>query len=225
MEVGRFDWERLLRRCEFKKPATKLIALLLSTWASEDRSSVRPGRERLIAASNLSKGYVSKQMVALEELGLIYKVRNASFSGRGGVGLASVYQLCAPTALYENFLQDPSSLEPMVVEMGLEYHKSLHQVHPSTPDVEPEQVLPSALDTATELQDQVHSDEDHVHSEPEQVHFEKDQVLQSGLHQPSNTTQESPSININQSIPFVRPSPKLTHASEPVGNSGIGAYT
>lgn len=215
MEVGRFDWERLLRRCEFKKPATKLVALLLSTWASEDGSSVRPGRERLIAASNLSRGYVSKQLVALEELGLIYKVRNASFSGRGGVGLASVYQLCAPTALYNNFLEDPSSLEPMVVEMGLEYHKSLYQVHPSAHDVEPEQVHPSAHDTATELQDQVHFDEEQVHYEPEQVHFDEEQVLPSGLHQPSNTTQVTPSKNINQSSCAAS---SVTHASDAVDN-------
>lgn len=213
--LGRFDWERLMRRCEFRKPATKLIALLLSTWASEDGSSVRPGRERLIAASNLSKGYVSKQLVALEELGLIYKVRNASFSGRGGAGLASVYQLSTPANLYKDFLEEPGSLEPMVVEEGLEWYKFQHHVHPSTPDVEPEQVLPSALDTATELQDQVHSEEDHVHYEPEQVHFEKDQVLPSGLHQPSNTTQVTPIKSINQSSCAA---PFETHARDAVDN-------
>jgi hypothetical protein len=210
MDLGRFEWERLVRRCMFTGPSVKLLALLLATWANEDGSKIHPGLERLMAASGLSKGYVSTQLGKLEETGLIFKVHNGSSYGRRG-GLASVYQLTVPASLYLLLQKDPGSMEPYDVETAIAVFTAEEQFHPSESD---QQVQPS---------EQFHSDEEQFHPSEEQFHSGPEQFHPSVTHQPRNTTQITPSKKHQSS--FSAASPSVTHAKEPVDNSLNGTFS
>lgn len=204
MDMGRFEWERVIKKCAFKQPSTKLLALILATYASENGSSVRPGRERLMATSGLSKGYVSAQLGRLEDLGLVFKVHNGSSYGRRG-GLASVYQLTVPEDLHNWCREDPDELTQITFEASwIRFGKLLEQVHPSghVPVQEP--------------QEQVHSVKEHVHSDEEQVHFEAEQVHPSGPHQSLTPINNHHPKNINQAVVVALGD---IRASEPVDKS------
>lgn len=194
----------------FGGPSIKLLALLLATWANEDGSKIHPGLERLMAASGLSKGYVSTQLGKLEEAGLIFKVHNGSSYGRRG-GLSSVYQLTAPAALYLRFQKDPKSMEPFDLEQALEASKAEEQFHPSEsdpPDEESEQFQSG--------KEQFQSSDEQFHSDPEQFH-------PSVTHQPITPINNHHSNNHQSS--FSAASPSVTHAKKPASKPSNGTYT
>jgi hypothetical protein len=211
VDMGKFEWERVIKKCTFNQSATKLIALLLATYASEDGSSVRPGRERLIATSGLGARHVSTQLGKLEDLGLVDKVHNGSSYGRRG-GLASVYQLTAPEELHTMCLEDPNELTQITIEKVWEVLRE--QVHSS------EQVHPSAPVQTTETQEHVHSGAEQVHSATEHVHSGAEQVHPSATHQALTPIKNHQPKNINQVVPATFGD---AHASETelVGNSSI----
>lgn len=222
--IGRFDWERLLRRCEFRGPSTKLVALLLATWASEDGSDVRPGRERLAAAAGISHKHVSTQLGKLEEIGLIYKVHNGSSYGRRG-GMASVYQLTCPSAFYEDFLKDPQATICYLVEVEIEDYKKEH-VNPSAHvpvDRAGKQGNPSSGVRRLTPQEHVNSEPEQGNSEAEHVNSVPEHGNPSSPHQPITPINNHHPNNHQSS--FAAESPKLTHASGPVDNSDNGSYT
>jgi hypothetical protein len=97
--VGRYEWERLVRRARLPKPV-KLLALVLATYADPDGSRVRPGLPVLSAVTGDSERHVSRLLTTLtDELGLLELV--ARGGGRGGKGRASVYRLTVPVDLLE----------------------------------------------------------------------------------------------------------------------------
>lgn len=89
----RYAWEQVVRSTEMD-PTTKLVALLLGTYASKDGSNVRPGLKRLSAHTGLSTRSMNRALVSLRSLGFIDRVSRGSNIGEIR---ADVYQLVTPT--------------------------------------------------------------------------------------------------------------------------------
>lgn len=97
--IGRYEWERLVRRARLPKPV-KLLALVLATYADSDGSRVRPGLPVLASVTGDSERNVGRILRHLvDELGLLQQV--ARGGGRGGKGRASVYRLTIPVDLLD----------------------------------------------------------------------------------------------------------------------------
>jgi len=97
--IGRYEWERLVRRARLPKPV-KLLALVLATYADPDGSRVRPGLPVLASVTGDSERNVGRLLrVLVDELGLLGQV--ARGGGRGGKGRASVYRLTIPVDLLD----------------------------------------------------------------------------------------------------------------------------
>lgn len=189
MDMGRFEWERVIKKCTFKQNSTKLVALLLATYASEDGTSVRPGRERLSTVAGLSAKHVSTQLGKLEDLGLVLKLHNGSSYGRRG-GLASVYRLTAPSELYQIHMDDPSELEQVQIEKVYEFLTG-EQGNSSSP-VSQEQGNPSSHVSKPKSQEHVNSESEQGNSGTEHVNSDAEHVNPSSPHQaftPSNSHQ------------------------------------
>ena len=100
--VGRFEWERTIRRAVIKPSSVKFLGLMMATFASADGSRVRPGRERLAAVMGTSLSVVDRGQKSLEELGFLDKVYKGHGAGRGrSGGFASEFQLSIPSDLLE----------------------------------------------------------------------------------------------------------------------------
>lgn len=97
--IGRYEWERLVRRARLPKPL-KLLALVLATYADPDGSRVRPGLPVLASVTGDSERNVGRLLrVLVDELGLL--TQTARGGGRGGKGRASVYRLTIPVDLLD----------------------------------------------------------------------------------------------------------------------------
>lgn len=100
----RFDWERIIRRVVMPSNlrATKLVALMLATYADGDGTSIYPGTERLADSCQLGRSTVSESLRWLRESFLIY--RNEHGNNKGGRKLADKYQLCRPSDWEDRFV-------------------------------------------------------------------------------------------------------------------------
>jgi hypothetical protein len=99
VSVGRYEWERVVRRVVMTKPI-KLLALILSTYADPDGSRIRPGNDVLAAVTGDSEKNVRRILKVLrEDFGLVQQVSRGG--GRGGKGRAAQYQLTIPTDLLD----------------------------------------------------------------------------------------------------------------------------
>lgn len=99
MPIGRFDWERLVRRIVMPT-GHKLIALILATWADPNGSRVRPGLGLLAASTGVSERTARRVLGSLaRDWGLIDLV--ARGGGRNGKGKTAEYRLTIPTDLLE----------------------------------------------------------------------------------------------------------------------------
>lgn len=96
--AGRFEWERVIRRCQVPQPV-KLIALMLATYADPDGSRVRPGPVVLAAVTGQSERSVKRHLGDLRKLGLLTVTRRGG--GRGGQGRTTEYQLSIPADLLD----------------------------------------------------------------------------------------------------------------------------
>jgi hypothetical protein len=109
MPIGRFEWERLVRRIVMP-PQHKLVALLLATWADADGSRVRPGLELLAAAIGRSERTAANALRSLcRDWGLLEQMTRGG--GRGRSGRAADYRLTIPTDLLDrHVLLGPNGL-------------------------------------------------------------------------------------------------------------------
>lgn len=97
--IGRFDWERIVRRIVMPKPA-KYLAFVLATYADPNGTRVRPGIEVLAAVTGDSDKTVRRLMGVLRtEFGLLELTSRGG--GRGGRGRASEYRLTIPEDLLD----------------------------------------------------------------------------------------------------------------------------
>ncbi|GIM88788.1 helix-turn-helix domain-containing protein [Paractinoplanes toevensis] len=101
--ISRFDWERTIRRIVMPSDlrSTKLVALMLATYADADGSSIYPGTERLADVCQLGRSTVHNGLKWLRENWLIH--RHEHGGNKGGRKLADVYQLCRPSDWEERF--------------------------------------------------------------------------------------------------------------------------
>lgn len=103
--AARYEWERIVRRIVLPSP-TKLLALVLATYADPDGSRVRPGNDRLAAVTGNSRATIKRHLSALRDLGLLAVNRRGG--GRGGNGVTTEYQLTVPADLLDRVqLLDP----------------------------------------------------------------------------------------------------------------------
>jgi hypothetical protein len=112
--AGRFQWERELRDDPDLLPSTKLVALVLATYANRDGSHVRPGRARLAAATGLSERSVSDHLGALHVAGWIHAV----VAGGSRNQTTSEYRLltqieCPPWCRWPTKRRQPTAHKPM----------------------------------------------------------------------------------------------------------------
>jgi hypothetical protein len=96
--IGRYEWERILRRAVLPKDV-KYIALLLATWADPDGTRVRPGVAELAASAEQGEATVRRRVAVLRDLGFLILVSRGG--GRGGAGKAAEYRLSLPADLLE----------------------------------------------------------------------------------------------------------------------------
>lgn len=108
--MGRFEWERIVRRLVVPKHI-KLLLLVLGTYADADGSRVRPGTEVLAAITGDGEKNVRRIMTTVRDLGLLELVSRGG--GRGGKGKASEYRLTIPVDLIERVqMLTPECHEP-----------------------------------------------------------------------------------------------------------------
>ncbi|WP_143264230.1 hypothetical protein [Amycolatopsis kentuckyensis] len=97
--VGRFEWERVIRRIPLPQ-GVKLLALVLATYADADGSRVRPGLDLLVSDTGQSKATVKRGLAQLrDDLGVLELVSRGG--GRGGQGKAATYRLAFPHDLLD----------------------------------------------------------------------------------------------------------------------------
>jgi hypothetical protein len=102
--ITRFDWERLVRRIVMPSNlrSTKLVALMLATYADADGSSIYPGADRLADVCQLGRSTVQASLKWLrEDAYLIHRHQHGV--NKGGRKLADVYQLCRPSDWEDRF--------------------------------------------------------------------------------------------------------------------------
>lgn len=96
--AGRYEWERILRRCVLHPQPVKTVAAYLAQYANADGTNVRPGVDRLAAVSGLSERSVRGALTTLRELDLITRTRLGSSLGRQA--LTDEYRLSYPDDIY-----------------------------------------------------------------------------------------------------------------------------
>jgi hypothetical protein len=148
LPLGRFEWERIIKRCTFKQSSIKLTALTIATYADvRTGDRVFPGNTRLAAATGLSERQVIRSIKSLGAVGLLFQTVNGSSFGRGGKGLASAYRLTAPEVLAEHLESDGDEWDELDQwDMDL----IMDQVTPKSPD-KPEQVTPVSGDKGEQV--------------------------------------------------------------------------
>lgn len=72
-----FEWQRVVRRIEMHT-TTKLLALVLSTYANANGSHIIPGTERLVLVTCTSKATVARHLELLRSMGLIERVKQGN---------------------------------------------------------------------------------------------------------------------------------------------------
>lgn len=97
-KVSRYDWERWVRRCILPS-STKLVALVMATYAARDGSRIFPGVTRLAATTGLSERTVRTALGNLRDVGLIERVYPGG--RRGAQNFTDVHRLAIPADLTE----------------------------------------------------------------------------------------------------------------------------
>jgi hypothetical protein len=100
--IGRFEWERILRRIQVSAPSVKLVGLMMATYADASGGRVRPGQAKLAAVIGTSISTVRRGQSELESLGMLDMITKGRSYGRGHAGaFASEYRLSVPSDLLE----------------------------------------------------------------------------------------------------------------------------
>ncbi len=88
--AGNYAWSRWIRRADLPQP-TKVVALILGTYANKDGSNVRVGQDRLADEAGSDTRYVRDSLAILLHLGLL----EITHKGRRA-GDADTYRLTTP---------------------------------------------------------------------------------------------------------------------------------
>ncbi len=94
--VGRYEWERIVRRCVLPTPI-KTVAAYVAQYANADGSRIYPGVARLAAVTGLSERSVRGALTTLRDLELLTRTRKGSSLGRQA--LTDEHRLTRPADL------------------------------------------------------------------------------------------------------------------------------
>lgn len=109
----RFDWERNLQTLDLA-PTTKLVGLMLATYANgDDGDRAHPGEDRLATNCGLKPRAVREHLWLLLHLGLI--VRTERHGGNASRRRADSYQLALPADVVEHIAAWRSAEDPRVL--------------------------------------------------------------------------------------------------------------
>lgn len=128
--IGRFEWERLIRRCRlgFYEGKTKdpkrwvrhatvqQVALVLATYADMDGTRIRPSAALVARVSELDERTVRICVQRLRRLNLLELVRHPRSPGRGGgEGRPAEFRMSVPADLLERVAHlDPEHRQVIV---------------------------------------------------------------------------------------------------------------
>ena len=181
--LGRFEWERLVRRALIKPPSIKLLGLVMATYANSDGTRVRPGQKRLANVMGTSISTVERGQRALEALGFIEMTYKGHSAGRGRAGgYASEYRLTIPSDILERVpMLDPDESHPAPMTGDSDIHPA-----PVTADFQETPVNPEEI-PVTGAETPVNSTESPVTHDgpPDHYHHIKDH---NKNHQPMSVT-------------------------------------
>jgi hypothetical protein len=132
--AGRFEWERIMRRCQMK-PLTKYVGLVLAHYANNDGTNAFPSVAKLARVTCLSERSVRNALTELRALGLIKRVQKGGM--RGTQAYPDVHCLVIPSDLLERFdlltpgEEDPNPPTPNRQEVPLGDDPNRHVVPPN----------------------------------------------------------------------------------------------
>ena len=96
--AGRYEWERVFRRCLLPGP-TKAVGRALAEFADADGSNITAGVRTVALSAGYSERATRDALDELRTLGLIQRVRRGSNFGRGAV--SDAHRLTIPVDLLE----------------------------------------------------------------------------------------------------------------------------
>ncbi|MGY4103454.1 hypothetical protein ACW2Q0_28405 [Nocardia sp. R16R-3T] len=111
--VGRFEWERWLRRLTLP-PGAKYTALMAITYGDLDGSRVFPGVKKLARVMCVGEASVKRHMRVLREVGLIERVKQ----GNRHAEESDEYRITLPSNLMDLPMLDPDEKELMSGDHG-----------------------------------------------------------------------------------------------------------
>ena len=112
----RFEWERIVRRVRLGK-STKLVAMVLASYADTSGGSVRPGEPRLAGACEMGASTVRRHVATLVEMGLLERVSNGGGPGKW----AACYRLVVPDdLLWRVPMLGPDEVSPLTQVSGVQ---------------------------------------------------------------------------------------------------------
>lgn len=207
--IGRFEWERIIRRAIIKPPSIKFLGLMMATYASADGSRVRPGQARLAAVMGTSISTVERGQRTMEKAGFLEMVVKGHSAGRGrSGGYASEYRLTIPSDLLERVpMLDPDEKHPSPMtgdpenhaapvtgdsdRLGKGFAKGLGKNVEESP-VKQEEVLVTGAETPVNLQETPVTHD----GPPQHEHHHKDQNKkhQSGSLTLSDAHEQTPDL-------------------------------
>lgn len=117
--IGRFDWERVVKRAPMPK-GCKFLALVLATFAGTDGNHIRPSIVRLALEMEVSERTVIRALGWLRDEGWIIKIRQ----GNRWAHKANEYRLSVPENVLERLHLDPDG-EPIVAPNVVPIRRSL----------------------------------------------------------------------------------------------------
>lgn len=172
--IGRFEWERILRRIQVSAPSVKLVGFTMATYADANGGRVRPGQSRLAAVMGTSISTVRRGQSELETIGMLDMVVKGRSFGRGHVGsFASEYRLSVPSDLLAAIpMLDPDEQNYGAPTTGT----SENNRAPVTPSSEEQPVISEELPVISEELPVIWVEEPVTHERPPQhEHHNKDQ--------------------------------------------------
>lgn len=100
--MGRFDWERIVRRASMPGSA-KFLALTLATYASKDGTRVLPGEQRLARVMGVAPRTIERGFKWLRENEFVTLTKK----GNRHQGRVNEYRLTVPSDVLERLTLDP----------------------------------------------------------------------------------------------------------------------
>lgn len=133
--MGRFEWERVIRRCRLgfyegkaKDPkrwvphsTVQGVALVMATWADLDGTSIRPSVALLALVCETDERKVRACITHLRHLMLLELVKAHRSPGRGGgPGRPAEYRMAAPDDLLSRVAHFDPEFKTLIVPDGVD---------------------------------------------------------------------------------------------------------